>query len=111
MEDDMNERQSGEGRQDRWSEGESQYQGNGGSEKSMARSSQGGSEMSQQGGSSTSSGSSGSSGNWSGYVVPYRYYGPGYRGVGYYSVLYQGSGEQQGGRDDWDDQQSGTMQR
>jgi len=29
-------------------------------------------------------------GNWSGYVVPYRYYGPGYRGVGYYSVLYQG---------------------
>jgi osmotically-inducible protein OsmY len=30
---------------------------------------------------------------WTGYVVPYRYYGPGYRGVGYYSVLYQGSGE------------------
>jgi osmotically-inducible protein OsmY len=33
-----------------------------------------------------------SRGNWSGYVVPYRYYGPGYRGVGYYSVLYQGPG-------------------
>jgi osmotically-inducible protein OsmY len=35
----------------------------------------------------------GSTGGWSGYVVPYRYYGPGYRGVGYYSVLYQGGGE------------------
>lgn len=30
-------------------------------------------------------------GDWQGYVVPYRYYGPGYRGVGYYSVMYQGS--------------------
>jgi osmotically-inducible protein OsmY len=29
-------------------------------------------------------------GEWYGYVQPYRYYGPGYRGVGYYSVLYQG---------------------
>jgi hypothetical protein len=29
-------------------------------------------------------------GDWYGYVQPYRYYGPGYRGVGYYSVLYQG---------------------
>ena len=28
-------------------------------------------------------------GEWYGYVQPYRYYGPGYRGVGYYSVLYQ----------------------
>jgi osmotically-inducible protein OsmY len=27
---------------------------------------------------------------WTGYVVPYRYYGPGYRGVGYYSVMYHG---------------------
>ena len=34
-----------------------------------------------------------SAGGWSGYVVPYRYYGPGYRGVGYYTVLYQGGGE------------------
>jgi len=33
----------------------------------------------------------GASGNMSGYVVPYRYYGPGYRGVGYYAVFYQGS--------------------
>jgi osmotically-inducible protein OsmY len=32
-------------------------------------------------------------GGWSGYVVPYRYYGPGYRGVGYYTVLYQGGGD------------------
>lgn len=31
-------------------------------------------------------------GDWYGYVQPYRYYGPGYRGVGYYSVLYQGGG-------------------
>ena len=30
---------------------------------------------------------------WTGYVVPYRYYGPGYRGVGYYSVMYQGAGD------------------
>jgi osmotically-inducible protein OsmY len=34
-----------------------------------------------------------SSGDWTGYVVPYRYYGPGYRGVGYYSVMYQGPGQ------------------
>ncbi len=33
----------------------------------------------------------GEQGGWTGYVVPYRYYGPGYRGVGYYSVMYQGS--------------------
>ena len=32
-----------------------------------------------------------SRGNWSGYVVPYRYYGNGYAGVGYYSVMYQGA--------------------
>jgi len=41
-------------------------------------------------------GSGGRSGDWQGYVVPYRYYGPGYRGVGYYSVFYQGSGDEQG---------------
>ena len=29
-------------------------------------------------------------GDWTGYVQPYRYYGPGYRGVGYYAVFYQG---------------------
>lgn len=32
-------------------------------------------------------------GNWRGYVMPYRYYGPGYQGVGYYSVMYQGPGD------------------
>jgi osmotically-inducible protein OsmY len=36
-------------------------------------------------------------GRWKGYVVPYRYYGPGYRGVGYYSVAYLGPEEEQGG--------------
>jgi osmotically-inducible protein OsmY len=36
-----------------------------------------------------------SSGGWSGYVVPYRYYGPGYRGVGYYTVMYQGAGDEE----------------
>ncbi len=39
----------------------------------------------------------GSSSDWEGYVVPYQYYGPGYRGVGYYAVVYQGPGGE-GGR-------------
>ena len=38
----------------------------------------------------TSGGGSGSQGDMRGYVLPYRYYGPGYRGVGYYAVFYQG---------------------
>jgi osmotically-inducible protein OsmY len=43
------------------------------------------------------------SGHWSGYVVPYRYYGPGYRGVGYYSVMYLGSTRGEGeSRGDFD---------
>jgi osmotically-inducible protein OsmY len=44
--------------------------------------------------------SSGQSGQWQGYVVPYRYVGPGYRGWGYYSVMYQGPAgpETEGGR-------------
>src|SRR6476646_5660245 len=29
-------------------------------------------------------------GDWQGFVVPYRYYGPGYAGLGYYAVYYQG---------------------
>ena len=29
-------------------------------------------------------------GEWQRVVVPYRYYGPGYAGVGYYAVYYQG---------------------
>jgi osmotically-inducible protein OsmY len=40
-----------------------------------------------------------SGGGWTGYVVPYRYYGPGYRGVGYYSVMYQGDGGEEGQRE------------
>jgi osmotically-inducible protein OsmY len=52
-----------------------------------------------------------SGGNWQGYVVPYRYYGPGYRGVGYYSVMYQGPDEgDQGGtesrQETWSGQES-----
>ncbi|HEX5014774.1 MAG TPA: BON domain-containing protein [Candidatus Limnocylindrales bacterium] len=48
-----------------------------------------------------------SRGNWTGYVVPYRYYGNGYAGVGYYSVLYQGQRdagdtEQEQGRGQFD---------
>ncbi len=34
-------------------------------------------------------------GDWYGYIQPYRYYGPGYRGVGYYSVMYQGRDPEQ----------------
>src|SRR3954453_8041426 len=103
-EDEMNERQTGEGRQDRWtSQGERQSEGDGGSERSMTRS-QGGGEMEQQG----------QSGNWTGYVVPYRYYGPGYRGVGYYSVMYQGAGDESGGAGggaEWDEGGRGRAQQ
>ena len=31
---------------------------------------------------------------WRGYIVPYRYYGPGYQGVGYYSVAYLGTDDE-----------------
>jgi hypothetical protein len=44
----------------------------------------------QQRGSEMTTQDRGSAGDWYGYVQPYRYYGPGYRGVGYYSILYQG---------------------
>src|SRR3954462_13139117 len=102
-EDEMNERQAGQGQQDRWtSQGERQNEGDGGSERSMARSSQGGGELEQQGN---------QSGNWTGYVVPYRYYGPGYRGVGYYSVMYEGSGDEQAGGDEWEEGDRGRSQR
>jgi osmotically-inducible protein OsmY len=37
-----------------------------------------------------------SQGDWYGYIQPYRYYGPGYRGVGYYSVMFQGRDPDQG---------------
>src|SRR6188508_1866615 len=103
MEDDMKERQPGEGRQDRWTQEGGSYEGNGGSERAMTQTSQTRSETGQQG--------DRSSGNWTGYVVPYRYYGPGYRGVGYYSVFYQGSGDESGGRADWDDGERGQMRQ
>jgi osmotically-inducible protein OsmY len=48
----------------------------------------------------------GEQGEWQGYVQPYRYYGPGYRGVGYYAVFYQGP-EGTAGMDQVDDE-SGT---
>jgi osmotically-inducible protein OsmY len=44
----------------------------------------------QQQGDSESTASQERQGEWYGYIQPYRYYGPGYRGVGYYSVMYQG---------------------
>src|SRR6187397_2179663 len=42
----------------------------------------------------TTSGETG--GDWQGFVVPYRYYGPGYAGLGYYAVYYQGGEGQRG---------------
>ena len=54
---------------------------------------QGGVERS--GSTSTSMTRSGESGgDWQGFVVPYRYYGPGYAGLGYYAVYYQGGAGQ-----------------
>jgi len=44
----------------------------------------------QQGESRSMTTQSGGQSDWKGYVQPYRYYGPGYRGVGYYAVFYQG---------------------
>ncbi len=40
--------------------------------------------------------SGGTGGDWQGFVVPYRYYGPGYAGLGYYAVYYQGGEGQRG---------------
>jgi osmotically-inducible protein OsmY len=45
-------------------------------------------------------------GDWYGYVQPYRYYGPGYRGVGYYSVMYQGGDPEQ---QDYGETESGEI--
>ena len=47
-------------------------------------------------------------GEWQGVVVPYRYYGRGYAGVGYYAVYYQGGA---GREDDGDTGSSGFGQR
>lgn len=51
-------------------------------------------------------------GEWQGYVQPYRYYGPGYRGVGYYAVFYQGpEGTSDADQADMDEQQTQFDQR
>jgi osmotically-inducible protein OsmY len=50
--------------------------------------------------------SEGSAGEWYGYIQPYRYYGPGYRGVGYYSVLYQGPDPSRAGEDEMGESQT-----
>lgn len=48
---------------------------------------------------------------WQGYVQPYRYYGPGYRGVGYYAVFYQGpEGSSDGDHVDADEQSTQATQ-
>ena len=94
----MDDRWQERGREDRSGRSEDDDYGAGRGVATQGRSRQG-SEASRWEG----SGGSGS-GDWQGYIVPYRYYGPGYRGVGYYSVLYQGPGEdgdagdQDGGR-------------
>lgn len=56
----------------------------------------------------------GGQGEWTGYVQPYRYYGPGYRGVGYYAVFYQGqdaSDAQDAGQDESGQQETQFDQR
>lgn len=51
-------------------------------------------------------------GEWQGYVQPYRYYGPGYRGVGYYAVFYQGpEGSTDADQADMDEQETQFDQR
>jgi osmotically-inducible protein OsmY len=75
-------------------EDESSYRGGG--ERTMTssqdRQRQGGQSGMERSGSTssgmTTSGEAG--GDWQGFVVPYRYYGPGYAGLGYYAVYYQG---------------------
>jgi osmotically-inducible protein OsmY len=54
----------------------------------------------------TTSGETG--GDWQGFVVPYRYYGPGYAGLGYYAVYYQGG---EGQREEGDTSSRGFDQR
>lgn len=63
---------------------------------SQDRQGQGGQGAMQRSGSAssamTTTGETG--GDWQGFVVPYRYYGPGYAGLGYYAVYYQGGAGQ-----------------
>jgi hypothetical protein len=53
----------------------------------------------------------GDQGDWQGYVQPYEYYGPGYRGVGYYAVFYQGPGASGNDQPDTDESQTQFDQR
>jgi len=55
--------------------------------------------------------SEGGGGDWYGYIQPYRYYGPGYRGVGYYSVLYQGRDPYRSGEEEMGEPQTQFDQR
>lgn len=73
------------GTQDQRHDDDRRYQDQGGRSMTRADERQGDRSM-QRGG----EGAQDSGGNWYGYVQPYRYYGPGYHGVGYYSVIYQG---------------------
>ena len=50
-------------------------------------------------------------GEWTGYVQPYRYYGPGYRGVGYYAVFYQGQDASDADQDETGQQETQFDQR
>jgi osmotically-inducible protein OsmY len=75
---------------------------------SQDRQRQGGQSGVERSGSTSSSGlatSAETRGDWQGFVVPYRYYGPGYAGLGYYAVYYQG-GEGQGGEEETFDQRN-----
>lgn len=49
--------------------------------------------------------------DWIGYIQPYRYFGPGYRGVGYYSVFYQGSDPNRANDDQMDEPRTQFDQR
>ena len=53
---------------------------------------------------------SGSGSDWRGYVVPYRYTGPGYAGWGYYSVMYHGPDEEAEGSERSQGQTQGGSQ-
>ena len=53
----------------------------------------------------------GEQGDWRGYYQPYEYFGPGYRGVGYYAVFYQGPGTSGTDQGDIDEQATQFDQR
>ena len=65
----------------------------------------------QQGESRSMTTQRGGQSDWKGYVQPYRYYGPGYRGVGYYAVFYQGQDASDAEQEDTDQQETQFDQR